>query len=98
MESLKFPDQCLSASGVEIDTWTHTDPSQILSISGWWFNTLSSPFVFPHPELPNINILYGCCGTYDQCELYLGLFSPITSSKLIIFYLVLLNSIKIINI
>ena len=38
----------------------------ILSMSGWFSITFNNKFVFPDPELPIINILYGWSGVYGQ--------------------------------
>ena len=37
-----------------------------LSISGLWFTRLSNVFLFPDPEAPTINILYGWSAISDQ--------------------------------
>ena len=42
-------------------------------------------FVFPVPEPPIINILYGWSGVYGQLRLCITLFSLVYSSKLIIY-------------
>ena len=47
----------------------------ILSISGWLFIKFSNAFVFPDPEPPIINILYGWSEIYGQLELCFLLFS-----------------------
>ena len=38
----------------------------ILSIFSCWLNWLKMEFIFPDPEPPVINILYGWSGIYDQ--------------------------------
>ena len=38
----------------------------ILSISGLWITRLSNAFVFPDPEPPTINTVYGWSEIYDQ--------------------------------
>ena len=38
----------------------------ILSMSGWFSIKFNNTFVFPDPEPPIINILYGWSGVYGQ--------------------------------
>ena len=38
----------------------------ILSMSGWFSIKFNNKFVFPDPEPPIINILYGWSGIYGQ--------------------------------
>ena len=67
----------------------------ILSISGWWLIALSNGFVFPDPESPIINILYGwsvICGQFGLCYF---IFSLVISSRIISF--VFLNYIVTFN-
>ena len=45
---------------------------------------LSSSLIFPDPELPTISILYGWLRIRAECGWYTCIFSPNTSSKLII--------------
>ena len=47
----------------------------ILSMSGWFSIKFNNTFVFPDPEPPIINILYGWSGVYGQFELCSVLFS-----------------------
>ena len=56
----------------------------ILSMSGWLFIRFSNAFLFPDPEPPIINILYGWSGIYGQLRLWFTLFSLVYSSKFII--------------
>ena len=58
----------------------------ILSISGCWFVRENNEFVFPDPESPLINVLYGWSGICDQFELSPLKFSFVTSLNLIVFY------------
>ena len=62
----------------------------VLLISGCQLIRLKNEFVFPNPEPPVINILYGSSWIYDQFVLYAFVSSFITSSKLITFCIVLL--------
>ena len=50
-------------------------------------NYASNVFIFPDLGPLIINILYGRSGIYAQFGLHYVLFSPVTSSKLIIFYI-----------
>ena len=43
-------------------------------MSGWLFIKFNSAFVFPDPEPPIINILYGWSEIYDHFELCSVLF------------------------
>ena len=56
----------------------------ILSISWWWLIKLSNVFVFPDTELPIKNILYGWSEIWDKFGLYCFMFSPVTSSSMIL--------------
>ena len=58
-----------------------------LSMSGWFSIKFNNTFVFPVPEPPIINILYGWSGIYGQFLLCLVLFSLTISSKFIIYTL-----------
>ena len=46
----------------------------ILSMSGWFSIKFNNKFVFPDPEPPIINILYGWSGIYGQFLLCMILF------------------------
>ena len=56
-----------------------------LSMSSLLFIKFNSVFVFPDPEPPIINILYGWSGIYGQLGLCFLLFSLVYSSKFIIY-------------
>ena len=56
-------------------------------MSAWFSIKFNNKFVFPDPEPPAINILYGWSGTYGQFLLCSVLFSLTYSSKLIIYTL-----------
>ena len=62
-------------------------------MSGWFSIKFNNTFVFPDPEPPIINILYGLSGIYGQLLLCLVIFSLTYSSKFIIYTLqcILLN-------
>ena len=47
----------------------------ILSMSRWFSTKFDNIFVFPDPERPIVNILYGWSGIYGQFLLCLVLFS-----------------------
>ena len=47
----------------------------ILSMSGWFSIRFNNKFVFPDPESPIINIVYGWSGIYCQFLLCIVLFS-----------------------
>ena len=59
----------------------------ILLMSGWFSIKFNNTYVFPDPEPPIINILYGWSGIYGQFLLCTVLFSLIISSKLFIYTL-----------
>ena len=44
-------------------------------MSGWLINKFNNAFVFPDPEPPIINILYGWSGIYGHFKLSSVLFS-----------------------
>ena len=44
-------------------------------MSGWFSIEFNNTFVFPDPESPIINILYGLSGVCGQFSLYSVLFS-----------------------
>ena len=56
-------------------------------MSGWLSIKFNNAFVFPDPEPPIINILYGWSGIYDQFLLCTVLFSLTISLKLMIYAL-----------
>ena len=56
-------------------------------MSGWFSIKFNNTFVFPDPEPPIINILYGWSRIYGQFLLCLVLFSLTISSKFIIYTL-----------
>ena len=56
-----------------------------MSTFGWWLTRLNNELVFPEPEPPIINILYGWSRTYNQFGFYSFMVSFVTSSELIIF-------------
>ena len=56
-------------------------------MSGWFSIKFNNAFVFPDPEPPIINILYGWSGIYGQFLLCAVLFSLTISSKFIIYTL-----------
>ena len=57
----------------------------ILSMSCWLCIKFSNAFVFPDPEPPIINILYGWSEIYGQLRLCFLLFLLVYSSKFIIY-------------
>ena len=56
-------------------------------MSGWFSTKFNNVFVFPDPEPPIIDILYGWSGIYGQFLLCLILFSLTISSKFMIYTL-----------
>ena len=56
-------------------------------MSGWFSIKFNNPFVFPDPQPPVINILYGSSRMCGQFLLWTVLFSLTISSKLIIYTL-----------
>ena len=52
-------------------------------MSGWFSIKFNNAFVFPDPQPPIINILYGWSGIYSQFLLWAVLFSLTISSKFV---------------
>ena len=52
-------------------------------MSGWFSIKFNNAFVFPDPQPPIINILYGWSGIYGQFLLWAVLFSLTISSKFV---------------
>ena len=75
---------------VSFTSWVSLAYKKALSVSGWWYVQLINEFAFPNPESPIINILHGSSGICDQFGLCSVMFYFVTSSKLIIFCIVLL--------
>ena len=67
-----------------MDTW-HTKIFYQYAVCG--LSSMSNAFVFPDLEPPAIGTLYGWSGSSGQSGLCSCLFSPVTSSKLIIIFL-----------
>ena len=65
----------LLLSLLSISNWylLHMDHLNIkkISLPSWWLTRLNNEFVFPDPESPVINILYGwsgICGQFGLCS------------------------------